>query len=86
MFEEAVDSLPAELTVFKELFGPSFIRAIKNGISDCSARLKQLEDSYEPTLDDLKREYNDALKDHREHPDQEGQQVREKREFSRKCQ
>ena len=47
LFEEAVDSLPAELTVFKDLFGPSFIRAIKTVLNDCAARLKQLDASYE---------------------------------------
>ena len=61
MFEEAVDSLPAELTVFKDLFGPSFIRAIKTVLNDCATRLKQLDASYEPTMEEMKKKYEDAM-------------------------
>ena len=61
LFDEAVDSLPAELTVFKDLFGPSFIRAIKTVLNDCAARLKQLDASYEPTMEEMKKKYEDAM-------------------------
>ena len=74
LFEEAVDSLPAELTIFKELFGPSFIRAIKTVLSDCDALLKKLDASYEPTMDEIRKKYDDAVKVYEEevtaHPEE----------------
>jgi len=66
IFDQAMDGLPAELESFKELFGPSFIRAIKKVLNDCTSRLQQLENVYKPSLDDINKEYDQGMKTYSE--------------------
>jgi len=62
IFDQAMDGLPAELEAFKDLFGPSFIRAIKMTLSDCASRLLQIDNTYKPALDDIGKEYDQGMK------------------------
>ena len=62
IFDQAMDGLPAELETFKDLFGPSFIRAIKMVLNNCASRLQQIDNTYKPVLDDMSKEYNEGVK------------------------
>ena len=66
IFDQAMDGLPAELEIFKDLFGPSFIRAIKMVLNDCASRQQQLENAYKPSLDDISKEYDEGVKTYSE--------------------
>jgi len=62
IFDQAMDGLPAELETFKDLFGPSFIRAIKMVLNNCASRLQQIDNTYKPVLDDMGKEYDEGVK------------------------